>query len=332
MPPGHADRRSRMSSAIEAAGIQAVKIRSVLTCETKNGVCGTCYGRDLARGTPVNIGEAVGVIAAQSIGEPGTQLTMRTFHIGGAAQVADQSFLEARTSKARSQIRNRNVARNSRWRPDRHGPQHRGRDRRRRRRRSARCTACLRRAPAGRRGRQGQARPAPRRMGSLHPPDHHRSRRHRRFEDLVEGVVDVGNDRRVDRHRQARGHRLAHAARAAGPASRRSSIKDANGKVVKLPRGGEARYLLPVDAILVGRAGREGRRPATCSPVSRWKAPRPATSPAVCRAWPSCSRRAVRRTTRSSPRSTAGRVRPDYKNKRRIVIVPPRRARSRSST
>jgi DNA-directed RNA polymerase subunit beta' len=72
-----------------------VKIRSVLTCETKNGVCGKCYGRDLARGTPVNMGEAVGVIAAQSIGEPGTQLTMRTFHIGGAAQVADQSFVES---------------------------------------------------------------------------------------------------------------------------------------------------------------------------------------------------------------------------------------------
>ena len=66
----------------------------MLTCETKNGVCGKCYGRDLARGTPVNIGEAVGVIAAQSIGEPGTQLTMRTFHIGGAAQVADQSKIE----------------------------------------------------------------------------------------------------------------------------------------------------------------------------------------------------------------------------------------------
>ena len=80
--------------AINAAGIQEVKIRSVLTCEAKNGVCGKCYGRDLARGTPVNMGEAVGVIAAQSIGEPGTQLTMRTFHIGGAAQLADQSFIE----------------------------------------------------------------------------------------------------------------------------------------------------------------------------------------------------------------------------------------------
>ncbi|MCH4892137.1 MULTISPECIES: DNA-directed RNA polymerase subunit beta' [unclassified Sphingomonas] len=80
---------------IEAVGTQGVKIRSPLVCEAKIGVCGKCYGRDLARGTPVNIGEAVGVIAAQSIGEPGTQLTMRTFHIGGAAQLNEQSNLEA---------------------------------------------------------------------------------------------------------------------------------------------------------------------------------------------------------------------------------------------
>ena len=84
-----------MVAQIEAIGIQALKIRSPLVCETKIGVCAKCYGRDLARGTPVNIGEAVGVIAAQSIGEPGTQLTMRTFHIGGAAQLNEQSNLEA---------------------------------------------------------------------------------------------------------------------------------------------------------------------------------------------------------------------------------------------
>ncbi|HEY1415513.1 MAG TPA: DNA-directed RNA polymerase subunit beta' [Caulobacteraceae bacterium] len=84
-----------MIDAIDAAGVLQAKVRSVLTCEAKIGVCGACYGRDLARGTPVNIGEAVGVIAAQSIGEPGTQLTMRTFHIGGAVQVAEQSFFEA---------------------------------------------------------------------------------------------------------------------------------------------------------------------------------------------------------------------------------------------
>ena len=81
---------------IEKAGIDQIKVRSALTCETQPGICALCYGRDLARGTPVNIGEAVGVIAAQSIGEPGTQLTMRTFHIGGAAQRgAEQSKIEA---------------------------------------------------------------------------------------------------------------------------------------------------------------------------------------------------------------------------------------------
>ncbi len=82
---------------VEDAGIAKVKIRSVLTCETRRGICVLCYGRDLARGHMVNIGEAVGVIAAQSIGEPGTQLTMRTFHIGGVGQVrTEQSQLEAR--------------------------------------------------------------------------------------------------------------------------------------------------------------------------------------------------------------------------------------------
>ena len=97
---------------IEKANIQAMRIRSVLTCETKNGVCGKCYGRDLARGTPVNIGEAVGVIAAQSIGEPGTQLTMRTFHIGGTANVVDQSTIES-NFEGTIEIRNRNIVTDS---------------------------------------------------------------------------------------------------------------------------------------------------------------------------------------------------------------------------
>jgi len=98
---------------IERAGIDAVPIRSVLTCESRIGVCGKCYGRDLARGTVVNIGEAVGVIAAQSIGEPGTQLTMRTFHIGGAAQRgAEQSSVEA-AFEGMTEVKNRNVVINS---------------------------------------------------------------------------------------------------------------------------------------------------------------------------------------------------------------------------
>ena len=102
---------------IEKSGVEAVKIRSVLTCDSRVGVCGHCYGRDLARGTPVNIGEAVGVIAAQSIGEPGTQLTMRTFHIGGAAQRgAEQSSVEA-SHEGTVAVRNRNVVMNSQGTP-----------------------------------------------------------------------------------------------------------------------------------------------------------------------------------------------------------------------
>ncbi|GAN86686.1 DNA-directed RNA polymerase subunit beta' [Komagataeibacter intermedius] len=98
---------------IEKAGVESLLIRSVLTCDSRVGVCGHCYGRDLARGTPVNIGEAVGVIAAQSIGEPGTQLTMRTFHIGGAAQRgAEQSMVEA-SRDGKVTIRNKNVVHNS---------------------------------------------------------------------------------------------------------------------------------------------------------------------------------------------------------------------------
>ncbi len=86
-----------LSSSIQDAGIEKVKIRSVLTCTARRGVCAKCYGRDLATGTMVELGMAVGVIAAQSIGEPGTQLTMRTFHIGGtASRVSQQSTLEAR--------------------------------------------------------------------------------------------------------------------------------------------------------------------------------------------------------------------------------------------
>ncbi|MGE3623783.1 MAG: DNA-directed RNA polymerase subunit beta', partial [Bdellovibrionales bacterium] len=102
---------------IERTGVDTVQVRSPLTCQTETGVCAKCYGRDLARGTPVNMGEAVGVIAAQSIGEPGTQLTMRTFHIGGAAQRgAEQSSVEA-SFDAMLTIKNRTVVKNSEGKP-----------------------------------------------------------------------------------------------------------------------------------------------------------------------------------------------------------------------
>ncbi len=100
-------------AVIEEADVESVKIRSVLTCETRGGACALCYGRDLARGTLVNVGEAVGVIAAQSIGEPGTQLTMRTFHIGGAVQRgSEQSKVEA-ACDAKVALKNTATVKNS---------------------------------------------------------------------------------------------------------------------------------------------------------------------------------------------------------------------------
>jgi DNA-directed RNA polymerase subunit beta' len=102
----------RRADEIGKAGVASVRIRSPLTCEAEEGVCAMCYGRDLARGTMVNVGEAVGIIAAQSIGEPGTQLTMRTFHIGGIAQGGQQSFLEA-SQEGRIEFRNANVLANA---------------------------------------------------------------------------------------------------------------------------------------------------------------------------------------------------------------------------
>src|SRR5690606_19657972 len=100
------------AAAIEDAGIEEVEIRSVLTCRTRHGVCVRCYGRNLATGQLVEVGEAVGIIAAQSIGEPGTQLTMRTFHTGGVAGVDDitaglprvEELFEARKPKGQAVI------------------------------------------------------------------------------------------------------------------------------------------------------------------------------------------------------------------------------------
>ncbi len=98
VPNGH-EIDDELAQKVIGAGINSVKIRSVLTCESRHGVCKKCYGRDLGRGEEVEIGEAVGIIAAQSIGEPGTQLTMRTFHIGGTAtRLVEQSILEAKNS------------------------------------------------------------------------------------------------------------------------------------------------------------------------------------------------------------------------------------------
>ena len=233
---------------INAAGIQEVKIRSVLVCEAKNGVCATCYGRDLARGTPVNMGEAVGVIAAQSIGEPGTQLTMRTFHIGGAAQIADQSFIESNFDGT-VKMRNRHVARNS----------------------EGDLMVMSRNVAVVIEGPDGVERAVHRiQYGArLKVDEGDKIKRGQRiaewdpytrpiltevdgtvdFEDLVEGasMSETVDESTGIAKRMVVDWRLNQRSATLKPAI---VMKGADGKILKLPRGGEARYSLPVDAIL----------------------------------------------------------------------------------
>ena len=196
---------------IERAGVDMVKLRSALTCESPIGICAKCYGRDLARGTPVNMGEAVGVIAAQSIGEPGTQLTMRTFHIGGAAQRgAEQSSVEA-THDGAIKVLNRNVVIDANGSPVVMGRNvevvlidEAGRERARHRLR-------LRRAHPGGRRRQGHARRPAGGVGPLHVADHRRARRRRPFRRSGRRRLDPRGHRRGDRHLQPRRRGLASA-------------------------------------------------------------------------------------------------------------------------
>jgi len=234
--------------AITAAGIQEVKIRSVLTCEAANGVCGACYGRDLARGTPVNMGEAVGVIAAQSIGEPGTQLTMRTFHIGGAAQLADQSFIESNFD-GQVRIRNRNLARNTNGDlmsmarnvaiviVDKSGAEravHR-----------LQYGARLK-ADEGDQIKRGQ------RLAEWDPftrPILTEIEGVVGFEDLTEGA---SMSEQIDEATGIAKRIVIDWRSSPRTASLKPAlvIKGKDGKIAKLPRGGDARYLLPVDSII----------------------------------------------------------------------------------
>jgi len=195
-----------------------VKIRSALTCELVNGICGKCYGRDLARGTPVNHGEAVGVIAAQSIGEPGTQLTMRTFHIGGAAQINEQSFIESNFD-GKVTIKNKAIAKNSEGHliamvrnmvvavTDADGTE----------RATHRIQYGARmRVDEGDMVKRGQRIAE---WDPLYPAGSDRGRGHHRVRGPGRGTVDLGDARRIHRYRQARRHRLAHLAGRRGFAS-----------------------------------------------------------------------------------------------------------------
>ena len=280
---------------VEDAGIEHVSIRSVLTCATPQGVCALCYGRDLSRGEMVNLGEAVGVIAAQSIGEPGTQLTMRTFHIGGAAtRRAEQSHAEA-TSAGTVQFHNVRtivdragntvvMSRNAEL-----GIVGCKRSR-------ARASPGRVRRPRAREGRRsGQGRSAAPRVGSLCEPDsgrqggHGEVRRHRRGLD------------RPRAGRRLHGHVVAQViTESKDPDMRpRISIKDEAGE-----RPSRGRCCPSARSPLVSTRARTSAR-AKWSRRSRARRRRRRTSPVVCRGWPSSSRRASRRSARSSPRSTA---------------------------
>ena len=241
---------------IERAGVEAVKIRSVLTCDSTVGVCALCYGRDLARGTPVNPGEAVGVIAAQSIGEPGTQLTMRTFHIGGAAQRgAEQSSVEA-SHDGKVSIKNRNVVINSQNVPVVMARNceillfdERGRERARFR------------VPYGARLLTDEGAEVARgqKLAEWDPytlPIITERDGKVEYLDLIEGITLI---ERVDDVTGLTSKVVVDYKQGARSADLRPrlQLKDAHGDVVKLPSGGDARYFLAPDSILSVENGAE---------------------------------------------------------------------------
>ncbi|HWJ18338.1 MAG TPA: DNA-directed RNA polymerase subunit beta', partial [Geobacterales bacterium] len=306
---------------IEEAQVQEVRIRSALTCELKNGICSKCYGRDLARGTPVNIGEAVGVIAAQSIGEPGTQLTMRTFHIGGTAQVADNSFVESNFA-GKVKVRNRIAARDS----------------------QGRLVAMGRNMAVVILDEDGRERATHKIMQGAHlkVDDGDVIKRGQRlaewdpysrsiiteidgvveFEDLLEGIsvneqsdetTGITNRVIVDWRANPRGSALRPAI----------VIKDkAGGKVLKLPRGGEARYLLSVEAILSVEPGQTVKAGDILSRISLESAKTRDITGGLPRVAELFEARRPKDHAIIAEISGTVHFGRDYKNKRRVVIQP----------
>jgi DNA-directed RNA polymerase subunit beta' len=305
---------------INAAGIQEVKIRSVLTCESKNGVCGACYGRDLARGTPVNLGEAVGVIAAQSIGEPGTQLTMRTFHIGGAAQIADQSFIESNFDGA-VRVRNRHLARNGDGDlmvmarnvaiaivgPD-------GTER------------AVHRVQYGARLKvdEGDIVKRGQRIAEWDPytrPILTEVDGTAGFEDLVEGqsMAETADESTGISKRMVMDWRLNQRSLGLKPSI---VIKGKDGKIIKPSRGGEARYALPVDSIINVEPGSEVKAGDIVARISLDSAKTRDITGGLPRVAELFEARRPKDHAIIAEISGTVQFGRDYKNKQRISIVP----------
>ncbi|MGH6937962.1 MAG: DNA-directed RNA polymerase subunit beta', partial [Hypericibacter sp.] len=306
---------------IDRAGVDTVLIRSVLTCETEVGVCGKCYGRDLARGTTVNIGEAVGVIAAQSIGEPGTQLTMRTFHIGGAVQRgAEQSSVEA-AFEAKVEIKNRNVVLNSLGVPVVMGRN---------------CEIVLRdeanrekarhRVPYGAKllVDDGAKVAKGTKLAEWDPytlPIITEREGTANYVDLVDGVsmrevldetTGISSRVVVDWKQQPRGNEL----------KPRITLRDPKGELITLPNGIEARYFLSVDAILSIENGAHVRAGDVLARIPRESSKTRDITGGLPRVAELFEARKPKDYAIIS--DTAGRVEfgKDYKTKRRIMVVP----------
>jgi DNA-directed RNA polymerase subunit beta' len=306
---------------IERSGIDTVAIRSVLTCQTKTGVCARCYGRDLARGTLVNVGEAIGVIAAQSIGEPGTQLTMRTFHIGGAVQGGvEQSRVDA-AFDAMLQIKNRNIVVNSEGTPVVMGrncelvlvdEQNREKARHRVPYGAKLLAADNERVIKGQRLAEWDPYTLPiitEREGIAN------------YVDLVEGlsmreVVDettgISNRVVIDWKQQPRGSDL----------KPRITLRDEKGNVVLLANNLEARYFMSVDAILSVENGARVKAGDVLARIPRESSKTRDITGGLPRVAELFEARKPKDFAIIS--ETAGRVEfgKDYKTKRRILVVP----------
>jgi DNA-directed RNA polymerase subunit beta' len=306
---------------IERAGLDSMEIRSTLTCNSKGGVCGTCYGRDLARGTRVNIGEAVGVIAAQSIGEPGTQLTMRTFHIGGAAQRgAEQSSIEASVD-AKVEVKNRNVVINSEGVPVVMGrnleivlADEAGRERARHRLPYGAKLLVDDKAEVT----KGQ------RLAEWDPytiPIITEKEGIANYVDLLEGVsmreimdetTGISNRVVVDWKQQPRGSEL----------KPRITLRDDDGEVITLANGMEARYFMSVDAILSVESGAHVKAGDVVARIPRETSKtRDITGglPRVAELFEARKPKDYAIISEVEGRVEFGK---DYKNKRRIIVRP----------
>ncbi len=310
----------RHVDSLAESQVQEMRIRSVLTCETSPGVCGKCYGRDLARGTPVNMGEAVGVIAAQSIGEPGTQLTMRTFHIGGTAQVVDQSFIES-SFEGKVKIINRNVARDTQGRLVTMGRNVSiviiDADGKERATHKLTLGAHLR-VDEGDKVKRGI------RLAEWDPYT-------RPILTEVDGTIDVEDlvDGLSVNEQYDEGTGITNRVVVDWRASPRGSdlkpaivIKDDKGEPIKLPRGGDARYLLSVDAILSGEPGKKVKAGDVLARIPLESAKTRDITGGLPRVAELFEARRPKDHAIIAEISGTVQFGRDYKNKRRIGIVP----------